>query len=368
MPDLLTLSDRHRGFYAPAFAIKVGGRDLQREIGVAAPQVEVDRALSVMGRFSFSVVNCYDMKNRRFVTQDGGDLLQVLAFGSEVEIAVGYGDRANLTTILRGMITEIGTTFPDAGVPELSVSGYDHLFPLSLGKISTSYRDRTDSEVVDQIARENRLGSSTQSTSERHAQIEMNQQSQLDFVKTLAERNHFEFYADENKQLHFAKPNDGGEGVVTLSWGESLLSFKPEANLAAQVSSVVVYGWDPERKQAIVGRATAGEESGHDPRRSSGGQRVRQATGKSPVLEVRQPVFTEAEARRRAQAILNDHAKTFLTGDAECIGLPELLPDRNVTFGHLGEPFSKTYYIQQTVHKVDQSGYRTRVKVKEPSL
>jgi phage protein D len=86
------------------------------------------------------------------------------------------------------------------------------------------------------------------------------------------------------------------------------------------------------------------------------------------VLEVRQPVFTEAEARRRAQAILNDHAKTFLTGDAECIGLPELLPDRNVTFGHLGEPFSKTYYIQQTVHKVDQSGYRTRVKVKEPSL
>ena len=141
-----------------------------------------------------------------------------------------------------------------------------------------------------------------------------------------------------------------------------------EANLAAQVSQVEVYGWNPEQKKAIVGKAVAGEESGHDPRRRSGGERLGAAIGRKPVLEVRQPVFTEAEAKRRAQAILNDHAKKFLTGDAESIGLPALLPDRNITLGNLGEPFSKTYYIQQTTHKIDSSGYRTRVKVKETSL
>ena len=79
-------------------------------------------------------------------------------------------------------------------------------------------------------------------------------------------------------------------------------------------------------------------------------------------------MFTEAEAKRRAQAILNDHAKKFLTGDAECIGLPDLRPDKNITLGNLGAPFSKTYYIQQTVHKIDTGGYKTRVKVKETSL
>src|SRR4029079_17552929 len=122
-------------------------------------------------------------------------------------------------------------------------------------------------------------------------------------------------------------------------------------------STVKVYGWDPQKKEAIVGKASAGEESGHDPRRQSGGERLRAAIGREPVLEVRQPVFTEAEAKRRAKAILNDHAKKFLTGEAECIGLPELLPDRNVTLGNLGEPFSKTYYIQQTTHKLDGNGY-----------
>jgi uncharacterized protein len=368
MVDMPALSSRHGAFYAPAFTVKVGGRDLPRDLGIAVSQVEVDRALGAMGRFSFSVVSCYDMQQRAFISQTGMDVLSLLSFGASVDVAVGYGDHSRLSTVMRGLITEIGTSYPDAGVPELTVSGYDPLFLLTLGKRSSSYRDRSDSDVVELLARESQLATNVQTTQERHAQIEQNQESDFDLLKKLAERNHFEFYVDSDKRLRFGPPNDKGEGVVSLGWGQGLLSFKPEANLAAQVSEVVVYGWDPERKQAIVGRARAGEESGLDPSRSSGGERLRTAVGKAPVLEVRQPVFTQAEARRRAQAILNDHAKRFLTGDAECIGLPELLPDQNVTFSQLGSPFSKTYYIQQTVHKVDTSGYRTRLKVKETSL
>jgi phage protein D len=187
-------------------------------------------------------------------------------------------------------------------------------------------------------------------------------------LKKLAERNYFKYYVDEQGTLHFAEPNNKAPGVVTLSWGESLLSFKPEANLAAQVSAVEVYGWDPNSKQAIVGKARAGEESGKDPSRNTGGQRIRRALNRDAVLQVRQPVFTQAEATRRAQAILDDHAKNFLTGDAECIGLPDLRPDMNITLGNLGAPFSKTYYLQEATHKVDGNGYRTTVKVQETSL
>ena len=86
------------------------------------------------------------------------------------------------------------------------------------------------------------------------------------------------------------------------------------------------------------------------------------------MLRLRQPVFTQAEAEKRAKAALNERAKQFLTGEAEAIGLPELRPDRNVQLDNLGAPFSKTYYIQQTTHKIDGSGYRTRFKVKETGL
>ena len=34
--------------------------------------------------------------------------------------------------------------------------------------------------------------------------------------------------------------------------------------------------------------------------------------------------------------------------------------DESVALENLGAPFSKTYYVQQAVHKVDGNGYRTR--------
>ena len=366
--DLENFSSSNGAFYAPTFVVKVGGQSLTHTLGIAVTQVEVDLTLGAAGRFSFTVVNAYSLEHHAFMSGYRKPVLDLLKFGTTVEVAVGYGDFSRLPTLIKGAITEITTSFSEGSSPELTVAGYDGLFPMTLGKQSRSWKKITDSGVVSKLANEYGLDADIESTDEEHAQIEQNQESDFELMKKLAERNHFEFYVSTPNKLRFGKPNDKGDGVVTLLWGRTLLSFKPEANLAAQVSQVEVYGWDPQKKKAIVGRAVAGEETGHDPRRQSGGEQLSAVARKPTVLQVRQPVFTEAEAKRRAKAILNDHAKKFLTGEAESIGLPDLRPDRNITLGNLGEPFSKTYYIQQTIHKVDTGGYRTRVKVKETSL
>jgi uncharacterized protein len=369
--DAEALSKQKGAFYAPAFRVDVDGKALMQQRAIGVSGVDVELGLNAMGRFSFTVVNTYRQHREEFLSAFDERVLDILKFGASVEVAVGYGDLANLTVIIAGMVTEISTNFPEGGAPELTVAGYDHLFPLTLGKTSKSWKESKDSDVVTKLARKHGLGTSKiRSTEGNHKQIEQNQESDFDFLKKLAGRNHFEFYVDIHKDLHFGKPSDKRDGLITLRWGESLLSFKPEANLASQVSRVEIYGWDADNKKAFVGRADAGEESGHDPRRRSGGEELRSVLGskEGPVLEIRQPVFTQAEAKGRARAALNDRAKQFLTGEFECIGLPELLPDVNVILGNLGRPFSKTYYIQQTSHKVDGSGYRTRAKVKETTL
>jgi Bacteriophage probable baseplate hub protein len=366
--ELASFSRRNGDFYVPAFVVRVGGKSLMDERAVAVSQVEVDLALSTPGRFSFTVVNTWDHEKREFRSGTGEKVLDILTFGASVEIAVGYGDRSRLPAVISGIVTEISTTFSESGTPELSVAGYDHLFTMTLGKRSQNWAKSSDSDVVQKIAKEYNLGTAVKDTKAKHPQIEQNQESDFDLIKKLATRNHFEFFVDPKKTLHFGPPSDDDEGVVTLNWGEGLLSFKPEANLASQVSAVEVYGWDPDTKEPIVGKAVAGEESGRDPRRKSGGERLRAALSKAPVLQVRQPVFTQAEAKERARSILNDHAKRFVTGEADCIGLPDVRPDRNVTLGNLGSPFSKTYYVEKTTHKVDGSGYRMKVRVKDVSI
>ena len=367
--ELVTLSKNYGNFYAPAYSVRIGRDDLMRDLVVAVSQVEVDLQLGAASRFTFTVTDSYSHKLHSFRTGRGDELLKILSFGAEVEVCIGYGDARSTPIAVSGMITEITTSFPEGGSPELSIAGYDHGFALTIGKNSRTWTKASDSDAAHEIASFNNLDAQIETTSEKHAQIEQNQESDWEFLKKLADRNHFELYVDERKKLHFAKPNDKADAVVRLIYGEGLLSFKPEANLAGQISRVEVYGWDKTQKKAIVGVATAGEESGLSGK--SAGQHLNtfvRDPSKRPTLRLRQPVFTQSEANQRAKAALNERAKQFLTGEAEAIGLPDVRPDRNVELANLGVPFSKIYYIQQATHKIDTNGYRTRFKVKETGL
>ena len=86
------------------------------------------------------------------------------------------------------------------------------------------------------------------------------------------------------------------------------------------------------------------------------------------MLSISAAVHTQQEADERAKAILEDRAQSFVTGEGECVGLPELLPDRNIRISGVGRAFSKTYYVTEATHSIDGKGYRTRFKVEEPSI
>lgn len=367
--ELSTLADKYRQFYAPAYAIRLGQADLMRDHRVAVSQVEIDLALGAASRFSFTVTDAFDFKKHAFQTGTGDDVLDLLDFGTEVDICMGYGDAKSIPRMMSGIVTEVTTSFPEGGSPELFVAGYDHGFPLTLGKNARSWKQARDSAAAQEIVKDNNLAAVIDTTDDEHDQIEQNQESDWEFLKKLADRNFFELYVDEKRRLHFAKPNDKANAVVTLKWGQGLLSFKPEANLAGQINKVEVYGWDRNKKDRIVGVASAGEESGL--KGKSAGQRLSRFvrdSKKAPTLRIRQPVFSKAEAEQRAKAALSERAKQFLTGEAETIGLPDIRPDCKVELDDLGKLFSKAYYIQQATHKIDANGYRTRFKVKEPGL
>jgi uncharacterized protein len=367
--ELAALADKYYDFYAPSFAVRLGSSDLMRDLLLAVSQVEVDLMLGAASRFSFTLPDCYSHARHAFKTGSGADLLGLLSFGTQVDIYMGYGDASSTPIAVRGLITEISTNFPEGGSPEITVAGYDHGFALTIGKNSRTWSKARDSEAAQEIASFNNLSAIIETTAEKHAQIEQNQESDWEFLKKLADRNHFELFVDEQRSLHFARPNDKGSAVVRLVYGQGLLSFKPEANLAGQISRVEVYGWDPKNKKAIIGVASAGEESGLSGK--SAGEFLNvfvRDSSKRPTLRLRQPVFTQSEANQRAKAALNERAKQFLTGEGESIGLPEVRPDRNIELAELGGPFSKTYYVQQATHKIDSNGYRTRFKVKETGL
>lgn len=357
------LEKTHQNFYVPAYRILVDGKDLLTQLYMEIASVQVDNTLKGGDRFSFTVNSGFDFEAREFA-----HLTDVFGFGKSVVIYLGYIDSGQLPLMLRGVITALQTSFPASGLPQINVSGYDLTYCMTKGKASRSWANKKDSEVVSDLARLYGLKPDVEDTEVVHPKTEKSQQSDMEFLEKLAGRNKSIVYAFDSK-LYFRKPanRDKDEVVVSLEWGKGLLSFSPEMNISEQVSKVEVRGWDVNAKKEVVGTAVAGEELGRDPGGQSGAELLKSVCPGMGELKIRIPITSQQDAKRRAESLLNEHAMKFVQGSGESIGLPEIRADKRIELLGLGRDFSKPYYVTQSTHTINSSGYRTTFKVGDPT-
>jgi phage protein D len=337
-----------------------------RDLMLAVTRVELGLKERAASDFSFTVASAFDWEQREFLALSGEervDLIDLFAFGTPVDIRLGYGEPGKLTTLLTGIVTRIGTNFAEGGTPELTVGGFDHLYPLTIGKETRHWENKRDTDVVEEIATRHTLTPAVADTQEVKPRIEQSQQSDFEFLGKLAERNGMIFYVRDTT-LYFGPRRNQEAPAVQIAWGGGLSSFSPSANIAKQVSRVEVCG-RTEAGEEVTGIAERGDESDTEVRRESGAGHVAQALGRESVLRIRAAVRSQEEANARARAILEERAQDLVSGDGECVGLPEIVPDTNLEIGGTSRAFSKTYYVNEATHSLDSDGYRTRFAVRE---
>jgi phage protein D len=360
----------YNDFYVPTSAIRIGGRDLVRDLFLTITSTEVELKLNAAGRFSFVVASAFDWKEHEFLGKaalERVDLLELFAFGAQVEVLIGYDDPARLKPLIKGIITEIGTSFAESGTPALTVSGYDALYPLGIGKNSDQWDNKKPSDAVRAVAGRNSLPINVAVQDAVEKRIDQSKESDRDFIDRMAKLAKAVFYIRDGK-LCFGTRRNTADAVAELAWGEGLSSFSPTANIAKQITAVEVHGWSAAEGKHVVGKASRGDEKGVEGSTESGAQRIGKALAGSPVLSISAAVHSQQEADERAKAILEERAQDFVTGDGECVGLPDLLPDTNVAIRGVGRAFNKTYYVIETTHSLDGKGFRSRFKVEEPSI
>jgi phage protein D len=365
------LEKKYENFYAPIYRIFVSGKDLLAE-RVEVFSVNVNNTLDGADDFSFTVNNYFDVHKDRFPLLEKGGVLEV---GKEVEIKVGYKDKKGLKTVFMGTISSVDVSFPANGISQLTVKGYDYSHQMMKAKHSQTWGSSEKpirySDIVKEVVSKQRFKLGTknvENTREQHPQVKQDQRSDFDFIKNdLASRIGFEVFVFE-KDFYFRPPaSNKDEVITTLEWGKSLISFSPEINIANQVSEVEVRGWDPKQQKAIVGKAKKGDEYGREGGRKSGGDLVASAQGEV-VYHVWRPVYNEKEAKDIAKSILDKISQGLVKGNAECIGIPDILPGKNINLGGFGKKFSKPYYIEKTTHSISSSGYKTTFSVKESTI
>jgi len=355
-------------YFAPAFRVKVNRASLAGDVSKNISTVSVNSQLNSIDTFSLTLANPYP--GLRWTHTNDADLF---IEGSSLAIEMGYVD--NLRLMIDGEITSVSPTFPESGTPTVQIEGRSRMHRLRRGTRVRTFRNATDKEVAEAIARDVQLTPRAEDSGAKPRDATQNNQTDLDFLLELARPIHFEVLV-EGMNLVFRKTRESQSKTYTMVWGRTkaqldlaknivpLKSFTPTRDTRNQVSAVVVRGYDPKTKKAIVARAGIGDEESTMGGKQTGGQLAQQAFGVSrEELCVARPVASQEEADRQARALYNERARCFVTGQGATIGLPELRAGQVVEILGLGDRFSGAYYVTQISHTMDSGGYQTTFSV-----
>jgi phage protein D len=387
------------GFYTPRFEVRIAGAGLPRDVMRDVTSITYRDNIKQIDGFDLTVNN-WDSDRNRFkyvgsetlaqLTQTNppadsdAALFQLFApCGKDVEIRMGY--LGGLTVMLKGNFTGISPVFSASAAPVLNVSGLNVLHKLRTRQYSWVWEGLRDSEIALNLRTlrdprggprfplpididQNALNAETPTD-----YVAEHNQYDIDFLLTLARHRSYIVALRPDPtgrtpgRLYFGPPDSKAPGspqplrnvTFQLHWGRSLIEFKPKMTSAMQVSSVTVHGWNRRTRKPIIKKVTLDDAR---IRCNRDIHRLLQQCDPREEIVVTEPKFTEAAAEARALAILNNAQHEFVKCDATTIGLPDLRAGLHVEILNVGARFSGVYFITETEHTINDSGYITKFK------
>jgi len=355
--------------FAPRFEIIVNGARLSADVSHVITSLEIEQELNKMNSFKFQVQDEYapaggqGEQSVRPFRWLGHPLFK---FGNEVSISLGY---LKLKKVTQGKIQNISASFTQGLAPTFSVEGADSAYVfLTTPSDVEPYRDKTDSDIVGQIANQAQLTPDVDPTSDVFpVKIKQGGKSYLQFIEELAKSNGYE-YSLSGRTLSFIQPKTDRPADMSLTWGRDLLSFSPQLKTDAMYTEVIVRAWDRNGRKMIEARANAGDEHRQESQKRFGSEVAQQIYGQAVRVITDRPVTSQAEAQKIALAELQRSSDGLIEASIEMVGRPDLRPGMRIQLDGVGEWFSGKYYVNKATHRISNEGYRTSCDMKRSAV
>ena len=414
--QLMTLQDQSKlqgGFYVPRYEIKIAGANLPQNVVRDVLQVTYSDNVKELDSFELTVSNWdADKREFKYVGSETNDSLaknplHQLFNPSRHGVEVSMGYEKNLTLMMKGDLTTMEPSFPSGGGPTLTVRGLNILHKLrtkqythawvadssggetakhptgwkesEIAKSFETLPDPNDKEKKTRFPLPVEIDENALSKEHPITYVAQDNQYDIDFLLSRARRIGYVIFIKEEerdkgrapkpRRLYFGPSDANHPGIrlttFELRWGTSLIDFKPTLTTANQVKRVTVKGWDRSTKQPITGKVSLDD-------RNFGLNRdllkLLQSADAREEHVVDKPVFTQKEADELARAILLERSKDIVRASGTCVGLPELRAGQRVKIAGVGSRFSGEYFVTDTTHTINDSGYITRFSARREDL
>lgn len=282
-----------------------------------------------------------------------------------VEVIPPGEPKSKIELLTEVEISAIEPTFLGGGASSLIIRGYNRSNRLHLGKHSRTFTNRSDADIVREIASTVGLQADVDPTGVEYEYIFQNNLTNMEFLVNRASRIGYQVYADKEK-LYFKKSDSTlAAAIPKLTLGEELSLFRPRVTTSQQASSVRVFGWDAKGKKKVSAEARPNDQLKQGGMQQTGSN----ITGKQLELDrfsaviVDAPISSIDEANAIATGLMNDIGYQFQEADGTCTGNPEIRAGRKIELKGLGERFNGNYFVTSAQHIYDSSGYRVEFSI-----
>lgn len=184
--------------------------------------------------------------------------------------------------------------------------------------------------------------------------MEMVSESDYEFIVKAAKKFNYEFFVEKG-HVYFRKAKSVKAPVAELGSGEGVITFHIEYSITGIVGNIEARAMDPGQGKIISYQSALSNTI-------STGNKAKGLTKSSRKVLIDPTIGTQTQAESRVASLMEQMSYRLGSVEAECIGIPELLPGRFLRISGLGSPADNDFYLTTVIHEYhDNSGYRTRI-------
>ena len=184
--------------------------------------------------------------------------------------------------------------------------------------------------------------------------IEMNCESDYDFIVKAAKRFNYEFFS-LGGYVYFRKAKENAAVLMEINPSCVIYSYNIEYDLTGIVGAVEVRGIDAAKGSVITAKRK-------NSNKLSLGSKAKSLVSKQTKVYFDPSADTKESADQKAESLMESISYRLASLEMEIAGLPEIIPGSYIQISGIGSAISNTYYITETAHYINHEGtYITKI-------
>jgi Rhs element Vgr protein len=305
------------------------------------------------------IIDDGDMPTGAFAVADEA----LFAPGTAVTVSARYissnNSDAPVTPLFSGIVVRFGVKIGDGNYSRLTIECRDAATKMTIGRKNANYVDQKDSDIISTLVAAHGLSAEVAATTLQYPELVQYYCSDWDFMLARAEVNGLLVNVAAGK-VSVQPPDVSASPVLTVGWGQELMSFQADMDARRQLSSAQATSWDPKQQAIVQGNAASPPTLNAQGNLSSAAL----ADVASPATYVLQTsaaqprdlLSTWATAQQLKAGLARIRGRMRFQGSALA------LPGSLITVKGVGARFNGDVFVSAVEHRIEHGNWLTEVE------